>query len=88
MLGISGLKRSASSWVLGRSYQPLIMAGLGGPPILVPTLCTYRAYLSSLETDPFSGDYEAVLEVYLIDPMNAAAAQKPTSVSQQIYAAS
>ena len=51
-------------------------------------MCTYRAYFSSPETDPFSGDYQAVLELYFIDPMNAAAAQTPASVSQQIYAAS
>ena len=73
---------------LGRSYQPLTMAGLRDPPVLVPTICTYRAYFSSPETDPFYGDYEAVLESYLIDPMNAAAAKKPASLSQQIYAAS
>ena len=63
------------------------MAGLGGPPDLVPTICTYRAYLSSPETDPFSSDYEAVLEPCFIDPMNVAAAQTPASVSQQIYTA-
>ena len=60
------------------------MAGLGGPPVLVPTIFTYRAYFSSPETDPFSGDYEAFLEPYLIDPMNVAAAQTPASVSHQI----
>ena len=64
------------------------MAGLDGPPNLVPTICTYRAYFSSLETDPFSGNYEAVLEPYFIDPINAVAAQTPASVSQQIYMAS
>ena len=61
------------------------MAGLGGPPNLVPTICTYRAYFSSPETDPFSGDYEAVLEPYLIDLINAAAKQILVSVSYQIY---
>ena len=64
------------------------MAGLGGPHILMPTISTYRAYFSSPETNPFSGEYQVVLEPYLIDPMNAAAAQTPESVSQQIYAAS
>ena len=64
------------------------MAGLGGPPVLVPTICTYGAYFSSPEIDPFSGNYEAVLEPYLIDTMNAAATQTPASVPQQIYAAS
>ena len=73
---------------LGRSYQPLTMSGLGGPPNLVPTIFTYRAYFSSPEIDPFSGNYEAVVEPYLIDPMNVAATQTPASVSQQIYAAS
>ena len=64
------------------------MAGLGGQPALVPKICMYRAYLSSPETDPFSGDYQAFLEPYLIDPTNAAAVQTPASVSHQIYTAS
>ena len=64
------------------------MAILGGPPDLVPTICTYRAYFSSLETDPFAGGYEAVLDPYSIDPTNAAATQTRASVSQQIYTAS
>ena len=64
------------------------MAGLGGRPVLVPTICTYCAYLSSPDIDPFSGDDEAVLEPYLIDPMNMADPQTPASISQQIYAAS
>ena len=72
---------------MGRSSKPLTVAGLDGLPVLVPTICTYRAYFSSLETDPFSGVYKAVLDPYLIDPMNAAAAQMLASVSQQIYAA-
>ena len=38
------------------------MYGLGGLPVLVPTISTYCAYFSSLETDPFSGEYQAVLE--------------------------
>ena len=58
------------------------MAGFGGPPNLVPTICTYRAYFSSPETDPFSGGYVAVLEPYRIETMNAAATQTPASVSQ------
>ena len=69
---------------LGRSSQPLTVASFGGPPVLFPTTCMYHAYLSSSETDPFSGNYEAVLEPYLIDTMNAAAAQTPASVSQKI----
>ena len=73
---------------LGRSSQPLTMARIGGPPVLVPTICTYRAYFSFPETDSFSSDYNAVLEPYLIDPMNAAAAQTPASVSEHIYAVS
>ena len=64
------------------------MAGLGGQPNLAPTICTYRAYFSLPETDPFSGGYEAVLDPYRIDPMNAAATQTPASVSQQIYTSS
>ena len=74
--------------ILGRKSQPLTMAGLGGPPDLVPTICTYRAYFSFPKTDPFSGGYKAVLEPYRIDPMNAAAAQTPASISQQICTAS
>ena len=64
------------------------MAGLSGPPVLVPMICTYHTYFSSPDTDPLSGDYQTVLEPYLIDLMNAAAAQTPESVSQQIYVAS
>ena len=63
------------------------MAGLGGQPDLAPTICTYRAYFSRPETDLFPGNYEAVLDPYRVDPMNAAAALTPASVSQQIYAA-
>ena len=64
------------------------MAGLGGQQDLAPTVCTYRVYFSHPETDPFSGDYEAVLDPYRIDLMSAVAAQTPASVSQQVYAAS
>ena len=64
------------------------MADLDGHPDLAPTICTYRTYFSCPETDPFSGDYEAGLDPYRIDPMNAAAALAPASVSQQVYAAS
>ena len=64
------------------------MAGLGGQLYLEPIICTYRVYFSLPETDPFSGGYEAMLEPYQIDPMNAAAAQTPARVSQQIYMAS
>ena len=74
--------------ILGLQSQPLCMAGLGGPPNLVPRIFTYRAYFSSPEIDPFSGGYEAVLDPYRIDPMNAIAAQTLASVSQQIYTAS
>ena len=58
------------------------MAGLGGQLDLAPTIFTYRAYLSLPEIDPFSGNYEAVLDLYRIDPMNSAATQTPASVSQ------
>ena len=64
------------------------MSGLDGPPNLAPTICTYRAYFSSPETDPFSGYYKEVLEPYFIYPMNEVAAQMPASVSQKIYTAS
>ena len=57
------------------------MAGHGGPPALVPPIRTYRAYFSFPETDQFSGNYQTVLETYLIDTMNAGAAQTPASVS-------
>ena len=62
------------------------MAVHGGPPVLVPPISTYCAYFSFPETDPFSGNYQTVLEPYLIDPMNAGAAQTLESVSQQVYA--
>ena len=45
------------------------MAGLGGQPELAPKICTYRAYFSLPETDPFSGDYEAVLDPYWVNPI-------------------
>ena len=64
------------------------MAGLIGQPNLAPPICTYRAYFSRLNTDTFSGDYTAVLEPYRVVPLNAADTPTPTSVSQQIYAAS
>ena len=64
------------------------MAGLGGQPDLDPTIFTYRAYFSRPETDPFSGNYEAVLDPYRVEPMNAAAALTPARVSQKIYGAS
>ena len=64
------------------------MAGLLGHPDLEPPICTYRAYFSRPETDPFGGDYAAVLDPYRVDPLNAAAAPRPASVAQQIYAAS
>ena len=61
------------------------MSGLGGPPVLVPMICMYRAYFSSPETDTFYGDYKAVLEPFLINPMNAATTQTLAIVSQYIY---
>ena len=64
------------------------MAGLGGQPCLAPTFCKYCVYFSRPETYPFLGNYEAVLDPYWFDPINAAAALTPASVSQQIYAAS
>ena len=76
------------SRILGRLSRPFTMAGLGGQPDLVPTICTYYAYFSRPETDPFFGDYEAVLDPDWIDPMNAADALTLASVSQQVYAAS
>ena len=63
------------------------MAGLIGPPDLAPQICTYRAYFSLPETDPFSGNYTSVLDPYCVDSMNAAAAPTPASVAHQIYAA-
>ena len=64
------------------------MAGLLGQPDLAPPIRTYRAYFSRPETDPFGGNYAAVLDPYQVDPLNAAAAPTPASVAQQIYAAS
>ena len=64
------------------------MAGLVNPPVFVPTISTYHAYFSSPDTNLFSREYQAVLEPYLIDPMNVGAAQTPASVSLQIYASS
>ena len=49
--------------------------------------CTVRIF-SRPETDPFSGDYAAVLEPYCVDPLNAADTPTPASVAQQRYAAS
>ena len=60
--------------LLGRLFWPFTMTRLGGQLDLAPTICMYRTYFSRPETDPFSGDYEAVLYPYRIDPMNAAAA--------------
>ena len=64
------------------------MAGLLGQPDLAPPICTYRAYFSNPETDPFGGDYATVLDLYQVDPLNSAAAPTPASVTQHIYAAS
>ena len=64
------------------------MASLIGQPDLVPSIRTYRAYFSRPETDPFSSDYTAVLDLYHVDPINAAAAPTPARLAQQIYAAS
>ena len=64
------------------------MAGLIGHPYLAPPIRTYRAYFPWTETDPFGGDYAAVLEPYRVDPLNAADAPTPTSVAQLIYAVS
>ena len=63
------------------------MAGLIGQPDLAPPICTYRAYFSCPKTDPFSGNYTAVLDTYHVDPMNAAVAPTPGSVAQKMYAA-
>ena len=64
------------------------MACLIGQPDLAPPICTYRAYFSRPEKDPFGGDYVAVLEPYRVDPLNAPAAPMPASVAQQIYTVS
>ena len=64
------------------------MAGLLVQPDLAPPIRTYRAYFSRPETDPFGGDYVAVLDPYRVDPLNAVATPTPASVAQQIYAAS
>ena len=64
------------------------MAVLIGQSDLAPPICTYRAYFPRPETDPFSGDYTAVLDPYWVEPLNAAAAPAHASVAQQIYAAS
>ena len=58
------------------------MDGLIGQPDLAPLIRTYRAYFSCPETDPFSGDYTAVLDPYRVDPMNTVAAPTPASVAQ------
>ena len=79
-------QRVARLW--DRLSRPFAMAGRGGQPDLAPMICTYRAYFSRPETDPFSGNYEAVLDPYRVNLMNAAAALTPASVSQQIYATS
>ena len=62
------------------------MATLKGHPDLAPLICTYRAYFSRPETHPFGSNYAVVLEPYRVDPLNAAAAPTPTSVTEQIYA--
>ena len=64
------------------------MAGLLGQPDLAPPIRTYRAYFSRPETDPYGGDYPAVVDPYRVDPLNATAVPTPASVTQQIYAAS
>ena len=64
------------------------MASLLGQPDLAPPIRTYRAYFYSPETDPFGGDYAAVLAPYQVDPLNAPAAPTPASFTQQIYASS
>ena len=40
------------------------------------------------KTDPFNGNYTAVLDPYRVDPMNAVATPPPARVAHQIYAAS
>ena len=64
------------------------MSSLGGPSVLVPTISTYRDYLSSPETNPFSREYQAVLEPYIIDSMNATSMQTLASMYQNIYTSS
>ena len=64
------------------------MAGLLDQPDLAPPIRMYRAYFSKPETDPFGGDYAAVLDPYRVDPLNAASALTQASVTQHIYAVS
>ena len=64
------------------------MAGLIGQPDLAPPIRTYRANFSRPKTDPFSGDYTAVLDPYRVDPLNAPTATTPASVAHHIYTAS
>ena len=72
-------QRVARLW--DRLSRPFTMASLGSHPDLAPIICTYLAYLSRPETAPFSGDYEAVLDPYRVDPMNTSAALTPDIVS-------
>ena len=69
------------SWPLhgGQPYRP---SGFGASDLYV------RFAFFHLETDLFSGNYTAVLDPYCVEPINAAAAPTPASVSEQIYAAS
>ena len=71
---------------MGPATGSFTMAGLLGEPDLAPPIRTYRAYFSRPETDPFGGDYAAVLDPYQVDPLNAATST-PASVAQHIYAA-
>ena len=63
------------------------MAGSLGQRDFAPPIRMYRAYFSRPKTDPFGGDYAAVLDPYQVDSLNSAAAPTPASVAQHIYAA-
>ena len=73
---------------MGPATSSFTIAGLLGQPDLAPPIRTYCAYFSRPETDPFGGDYAAVLDLYRVDQLNAADVPTPASVAQQIYAAS
>ena len=54
-------------------------------PGLVPLFRTYWEYFVSVETNPFTENFAAVISPYALDPSNAAAAHKPAVLSQQVY---
>ena len=50
-------------------------------PGLVPPIKTYREYFASKETNPFTGNFAAVMAPYALDPANAAAAHEPAALA-------